>query len=88
LHFSIYHRIFAIDINQRLVVTAGRFKSNKRIMDELKEYLYQEFKRSSHRKYQGGKFKDLFEQWFSNITPTQIMYFNAYKQGKKTPFTK
>lgn len=50
-------------------------------MDELKEYLREQFKRTAHPKY-----RHLFEEWYKNLTDAQRMYFNAYKDGKKSPF--
>ncbi len=50
-------------------------------MNELKTYLQMQFKRCVHKKYHC-----LFEQWFSNLTDDQIMYYFAYMQGKKSPF--
>lgn len=48
-------------------------------MDDLKEYLWQEFKRSTIAKYY-----KYFEEWFNNLTPHQIEFYKAYAKGLKT----
>ena len=47
---------------------------------EEKVYLQQEFYKNNVRKYY-----KYFEQWFNNLTPTQIEYLKVYAKGKKTP---
>lgn len=47
----------------------------------LKDYLWDEFKRSNHPKYY-----KYFEVWFSNLTENQILYYTAYSKQLKTPF--
>lgn len=49
----------------------------------LKEYLWNEFKYNVLPKYY-----KYFDEWFNNLTETQILYFTAYAEGKKTPYTK
>lgn len=50
-------------------------------MEKIKEYLYQEFCHSTVPKYY-----KYFEQWFSALTKGQLLFYNAYMNGKKTPF--
>lgn len=45
----------------------------------MKEYLYQQWIKCNAPKYW-----NLFDEWFGNLTPAQIMYFDAFSQGKKT----
>lgn len=47
----------------------------------MKEYLYNEWKRTVHHKY-----IKYFDEWFNNLTQTQKLYFEAYSKGLKTPF--
>ena len=47
----------------------------------MKEYLYNEWKRTVHPKY-----IKYFDEWFNNLTETQKLYFEAYSKGLKTPF--
>lgn len=47
----------------------------------MKEYLWNEFMYNVQKKYY-----KYFEDWFMNITESQRMYFEAYMNGKKTPF--
>ena len=47
----------------------------------LKEYLYKEFHYNVHPKYY-----KYFEEWFNNLLSNQIIYYNAYSKGLKTPF--
>ena len=49
--------------------------------DELKEYLWNEFRYNVLKKYYG-----YFDEWYENITDTQRMYYISYMKGKKTPF--
>ena len=50
-------------------------------MSDLKGYLKKEWRYCNHAKYQY-----YFEDWFSNITQNQRLYFIAYSQGLKTPY--
>jgi len=47
----------------------------------LKEYLFNEWKYNVLK-----KFLKYFDEWYENITDNQRMYFEAYMNGKKTPF--
>jgi hypothetical protein len=49
--------------------------------DRLKEYLFNEWKYNVLK-----KFLKYFDEWYENITDNQRMYFEAYMNGKKTPF--
>lgn len=54
-------------------------------MDEdLKTYLWNEFRFNVAAKYRNTT--EYFEEWFQNITENQILYYNAYRFGKKSPF--
>lgn len=33
------------------------------------------------------KFRPLFEEWFKNLTPNQVLYYEAYMRGQKSPYT-
>lgn len=50
-------------------------------MNNLKEYLWNEWRFSTHPKYY-----KYFEEWFSNLTKSQRLYLVAYSKGKKTPY--
>ena len=52
-------------------------------MNKLKEYLWVEWKYNVH-----SKFYKYFEEWFINLTETQILYYTAYMNGKTTFFIK
>lgn len=47
----------------------------------MKEYLYKEWKYNNLTKYY-----HLFDSWFESLTKTQLMYYKAYSEGKKSPF--
>lgn len=46
---------------------------------ELREYLLHEWKWNNHVKY-----LKYFEIWINNLTKEQILWYAAYKDGKKT----
>lgn len=48
---------------------------------ELYEYLKHEWIFKCHKKYHY-----LFDTWYENITENQILYFNAWMKGNKTPW--
>ena len=50
-------------------------------MEKLKEYLWIEFNHSTVSKY-----RKYFEEWFSNLTENQILFYTAYMSGLKTPY--
>lgn len=52
---------------------------------QLKQYLWNEWKYNVHKKYCKN---EIFEQWYSNITDNQKIYFECYMNGRKTPFDK
>lgn len=52
-------------------------------MPSLKDYLSTEWRYNVQ-----SKFYKYFEEWFNNLTDTQISYFTAYMNGHKTCFTK
>jgi hypothetical protein len=45
----------------------------------MKEYLWQQWQYCNNPKYY-----KYFEEWFSNITETQKLYFEAWSKGLKT----
>ena len=47
----------------------------------LKEYLWEQWKFCNHPKYY-----QYFDEWYSNITDIQKMYFKCWSEGKKTPY--
>ena len=47
----------------------------------LKEWLMTEFNYSNLKKY-----RPLFEEWFKNLTPNQVLYYEGYMRGEKTPW--
>lgn len=49
--------------------------------NKLIEYLKQEWKYNNHKKYQ-----KYFDEWFENLTDVQILYFESFSNGKKSPF--
>ena len=50
---------------------------------DLHLYLNKEFKYNTIPKYYR-----YFEEWFNNLTENQLLYYNVYKNGEKTPFIK
>lgn len=48
----------------------------------LKSYLWQEFSKNNLPKYY-----QYFEQWISNLTNEQIVYFTVYCGRHKSPFS-
>jgi len=50
--------------------------------NKLKEYLWNEFKFNVHKKYY-----KYFDEWYNNIIDNQILYYTAYMNGKKTPYS-
>lgn len=50
-------------------------------MSILEEYLKKEWRNCNHSKYQ-----IYFKEWFNNLTETQLLYFNYYSKGLKTPY--
>lgn len=49
--------------------------------ENLKMYLWNEFKINNL-----PKFYQYFEIWIENLTESQIRYYLAYSEGKKTPW--
>jgi len=48
----------------------------------MKEYLFKEWKYNNiPKRYH------LFDEWFSNLTENQKLYYAAYSVGKKSPYT-
>ena len=47
----------------------------------MKEYLRTQFTHSTIPKYY-----KYFEEWFANLTPEQLNYYEAYMNGHKTPY--
>ena len=50
-------------------------------MDKIKEYLQEQWKFCNHPKYY-----KYFEEWYANITGTQMMYFKCWSEGNKSPY--
>ena len=50
-------------------------------MEKIKEYLWGEFKFNNMPKYY-----HYFDEWFNNLTENQLLYYNAYSNGFKTPY--
>ena len=50
-------------------------------MNNLKDYLKNEWRNCNRAKYQ-----QYFENWFNNLTQNQLLYFNCYSKGLKTPY--
>ncbi len=48
---------------------------------KLKEYLKKDFEWNNHKKY-----RKHFEEWFSNLTESQLLYFEYYSMGMKSPW--
>lgn len=51
--------------------------------NELKEYLWNEFRYNTLKKYY-----KYFDEWYNNLTDNQILFFISYMNGKKTPYEK
>ena len=51
--------------------------------EEVKQYLWTEFKFNNHPKYY-----KYFDTWIENLTENQILYYNAYSKGKKKSICK
>lgn len=51
---------------------------NQLLDNELKEWLFQHWRRDNHTKY-----LRYFEEWISNITESQIYYFNKQMHNEK-----
>ena len=49
------------------------------VVDNLKQYLWEEFRRNNI-----PKFYKYFNEWIENLTESQIMFYGAYAEGKKT----
>ena len=56
-------------------------KKIKNMAEEVKQYLWTEFKFNNHPKYY-----KYFDTWIENLTENQILYYNAYSKGKKSPY--
>lgn len=52
--------------------------------EDLKIYLWNEFKFNVAPKYRNTT--KYFDEWIKNLTENQILYFNSYKNGEKTPY--
>lgn len=48
---------------------------------KLKEYLKKDFDWNNHKKY-----RKYFDEWYSNLTENQLLYYKSYANGQKTPF--
>ena len=51
--------------------------------NELKEYLWNEFRYNVLKKYY-----KYFDEWYEKLTDNQILYFTAYMNGQKSPWVK
>ena len=69
-------------INSNQIVIAMLLESMRQEESDLKNYLHNEWKNNCHIKYQR-----YFEQWFDNLTETQLMYLKTYMEGKMSPYT-
>lgn len=49
--------------------------------EEVKQYLWNEFKFNNLPKYY-----KYFEEWVENLTQNQILYYVAYSKTKKSPY--
>lgn len=56
-------------------------KKIKNMTEEVKQYLWTEFKFNNLPKYY-----KYFDTWIKNLTENQILYYNAYSKGKKSPY--
>ena len=56
-------------------------KKFKNMTEELRQYLWTEFKFNNLPKYY-----KYFDTWIENLTENQILYYNAYSKGKKSPY--
>lgn len=54
-------------------------RARKMLNIKLKQYLWIEFSHSTIPKYY-----KYFEEWFSNLTENQILFYTAYMNGLKT----
>ena len=59
----------------------GKSKIKWKTGQKLKDYLKKEFDWSNHKKY-----RVRFEEWYSNLTENQLLYYEAYSRGAKTPW--
>lgn len=50
-------------------------------MGQLKEYLHKEFTWNTIKKYY-----KYFDEWFDNLTEIQIMWYECYMKGQKSPY--
>ena len=53
----------------------------KNMTEEVKQYLWTEFKFNNLPKYY-----KYFDNWLENLTENQILYYTAYSKGKKSPY--
>lgn len=53
----------------------------KSMTEEVKQYLWTEFKFNNLPKYY-----KYFDTWIENLTENQILYYIAYSKGKKSPY--
>ena len=49
--------------------------------EDVKQYLWNEFKFNNLPKYY-----KYFDTWIENLTENKILYYNAYRKGKKSPY--
>ena len=49
------------------------------LSENVKKYLWEEFRRISLTKYY-----KYFDEWIENLTDEQILFYTAYSEGKKT----
>lgn len=56
-------------------------KTLKNMTEEVKQYLWTEFKFNNLPKYY-----KYFDNWLENLTENQILYYTAYSKGKKSPY--
>jgi len=50
---------------------------------DIREYLSREWRYNVHKKYH-----KYFDEWFSNVTETQMLYFKCWMKGQLTPYTR
>ena len=73
--------ICAVCFNPFVLLVAIIGKIYLKVSDKLKQWLKKDFEWNNHKKY-----RKYFDTWCENLTDNQILYYDAYSKGQKTPY--
>lgn len=73
--------VCAVCFNPFVLFVAIIGKIYLKVSEKLKQWLKKDFEWNNHKKY-----RMYFDEWYSNLTENQLLYYESYSKGQKTPF--